>query len=184
MEVLQCRDVKMVSQPDESERDFRIRLRDRAHELRDEAIVKLRKRYASKIRTLGERVRRAEQAVERESKQASHQKLQTTLSFGAAVLSAMLGRKATTRSTLGRATTAARGVGRSMKEREDIARAKDTVEALRAQLQDLELELQQSVDDLELELDPLTVDLNMAVVKTSSRKLASPLVALVWSRGP
>ncbi len=181
IELLECRDLKMVSQPNESERDFRIRLRDRAHEERDEAVTKLRKRYATKIRTLTERVRRSEQAVEREAKQASQQKLQTTLSFGAAVLSAMLGRKATTRSTLGRATTAARGVGRSMKEQQDITRAKDTVGALKAQLSDLEGELLRSIDELELEFDPLTVELDPAVVKTSSRKVSSRLVALVWS---
>ena len=48
-----------LSEPGESARDFRIRLADRAREARDEAVEALRKRYASKLKTLGDRVRRA-----------------------------------------------------------------------------------------------------------------------------
>jgi len=43
-------------------------------------------------------------------------------------------------STLGRATTAARGPAVCSKERQDVGRAQDNVEALQAQLADLEAE--------------------------------------------
>ena len=72
---------------------------------------------------LAERLRRAEQAVDREQQQASDQKLQTAVSMGATVLGALFGRKAVSIGTLGRATTAARGVGRTMKEDSDVKRA-------------------------------------------------------------
>ena len=180
LDLLACTQLKMVSRPGESERDFRIRLRDRAHELRDEKTVTIRARYASKVRTLTDRVRRAEQAVARETEQASHQKLQTALSFGAAVLSAVMGRKAATRSTLGRATTAARGVGRSIKETEDIARAKESVETLSAQLADLEAELRDQVSSVEARFDPLGVDLAHARIDTSTRRVTPTLIALSW----
>ena len=58
-------------------------------------------------------------------------KLQTGVSMGATLLGALLGRKAVSAGTLGRATTAARGVGRSMKEAADIKRAGESVEAVR-----------------------------------------------------
>ena len=182
LELMRCDALDMVSTPDESERDFRIRLRDRAREVRDETTAKLRKKYAAKIQTLTDRVRRAEQAVDRESEQASQQKLQTALSFGATVLSAVLGRRATTRSTLGRATTAARGVGRSLKEKDDVARARENVEALQEQLAALEAELHAAIDGVAI--DPLTIDLEPVVVKTSSRKVAVRLMALVWTMQP
>ncbi len=54
----------MVSEVDEDERDFRIRLQHLAHEKRDEALDALRKKYASKINTLEDRQRRAKQALE------------------------------------------------------------------------------------------------------------------------
>ena len=93
----------------------------------------MRQKYAAKIAALDEKLRRAQQAVDRESEQASAQKIQTAVSFGATVLGALLGRKAISATTLGRATTAARGVGRTMKESQDIARAKESVEAVEAQ---------------------------------------------------
>ena len=80
----------------------------------------------AKLATLDDKIRRAEQAVERESAQATQQKLQTAVSMGATVLGALFGRKAFSTSTLGRATTAARGMGRTMKESQDIGRARET----------------------------------------------------------
>ena len=53
----------VASAPDESERDFHIRIQQLAHEQRDENIERLRRKYAPKMATLEERIRRAEQAV-------------------------------------------------------------------------------------------------------------------------
>ena len=101
----------------------------------------MRKKYAAKQAALAERLRRAEASVEREQQQASQAKLQTAVSIGATLLGALLGRKAINVGTLGRATTAARGVGRTMKESEDIKRAGESVEAVKAQAADLDAEI-------------------------------------------
>ena len=70
----------------------------------------VRQKYAAKQAALAERLRRAEAAVTRESEQSSQQKLQAAVSIGATLVGALLGRKAISTGTLGRATTAARGV--------------------------------------------------------------------------
>ncbi len=57
------------------------------------------------------------------------------VSIGATIFGALLGRKAVSASTLGRATTAARGMGRVGKESQDVARATENVDALTAQLE-------------------------------------------------
>ena len=72
--------------PARAERDFRVRLQQIAREQRDEAVEKLRRKYAPKFEQLEERKRRAEQAVERETEQAKGQKMQTAISFGATLL--------------------------------------------------------------------------------------------------
>ena len=59
------------SLPAESERDFRIRLMDRAREQRDEQVARLREDYQKKIDKLEERLRKAELALTREQEQAS-----------------------------------------------------------------------------------------------------------------
>jgi len=105
LELLKSPSLKQFSNLDESERDFRIRLQQAAREQRDEATEKLRQKYASKMATLEEQARRAQQAVEREAEQAKQQKMQTAVSVGATLLSAFVGRKAISYSSLGRATT-------------------------------------------------------------------------------
>ena len=84
----------VTSTPGESERDFRIRLQLEARTARDEAVDAVRKKYAPKQAALAERLRRAEQAVERETQQASDRKMQTAVSVGATLLRALFGRKA------------------------------------------------------------------------------------------
>ena len=138
IELLRHRESKLTSKPGEAERDFRIRLQEASRTARDEALDAVRSKYAAKQATLAERLRRAEAGVARESEQASQQKIQTALSFGATIMGAFLGRKAVSAGTLGRATTAARGVGRTMKETSDVKRASESAEAVRAQIRELE----------------------------------------------
>jgi hypothetical protein len=81
----------------------------------------------------------------RQQQQASQQKLQTVVSIGATMLGALMGRRAVSLSTLGRATTAARGVGRSAKATQDVAKAQERLQEAQAELAALEAELQQAV---------------------------------------
>jgi hypothetical protein len=137
------RDLRLTSAPGETERDFVVRVQEANRAARDAAVDALRKKYGPKQAQLAEQLRRAEASVGRETAQASQQKLQTGLSMGATILGAIFGRKAIGAGTLGRATTAARGVGRTMKETEDIKRATENVEAVRARMRALEEELLQ-----------------------------------------
>jgi len=169
-----------VSRPGESERDFRIRLQQKAREARDRQIEKLRQTYASRLMAIEERIRRARQAVERESEQASQAKLQTAISFGTTVLGALFGRKKLSTSTLGRATTAARGVGRSMKESQDIDRAQETVQVLERQLADLQEELQIQTEEIASRIDPMTEQLQSYELRPKKGNVSIQLFTLVW----
>ena len=181
LELLESQSLHLVSNPGESERDFRIRLQQFAREGRDEAVEALRQKYAPKIAALEERRRRAEQAVDREAEQAKTQKLQTAISFGATLLSSFMGRKAVSLSTLGRATTAARGVSRSMKEAEDVGRAQETVEAIKQQLADLDTQFKAETDALEKSADPQTEALEKVNLKPAKANIAIKLVTLAWA---
>ncbi|MBA2304102.1 MAG: ATP-binding protein [Acidobacteria bacterium] len=135
LDLLRHRATKLTSNAGEEERDFRARVQDSLREARDGELEAVRKKVATKREAIAERLRKAEAAVGRETQQASQQKTQTMLSMGAAAIGALLGRKVISTGTLGRATTAARGVGRSMKEADDVKRAGETVTTLRTQLE-------------------------------------------------
>jgi len=181
LELLESPTLEIVSNPGESERDFRVRLQQLGREQRDDAVEKLRRKYAPKMEQLEERKRRAEQAVAREAEQAKGQKVQTAISFGATLLSSFLGRKRTSLTTLGRATTAVRGVGRSMKESQDVDRAEDNVEAISQKLADLEAEFQSETAALERSLDPQTEQLEKVSLKPTKANIAVKLVTLAWA---
>jgi hypothetical protein len=180
LELWESPSLEVASNPGESERDFRVRLQQRAREQRDEAAEKLRQKYAPKMAALAEKKRRAEQTVEREAEQAKGQKLQTAISFGATLLSSFMGRKAVSLSTLGRATTAARGVSRSMKEAEDVGRAQESVEAINQQITDLDAQFKAETDSLESN-DVQTEQLETISLKPKKSNISVKLLTLAWA---
>ncbi len=181
LELFESPDLDLVSNPGESERDFRVRLQQLGREKRDEAVEKLRQKYAPKMAALDEKKRRAEQAVARESEQASSQKIQTAISFGATLLSSFMGRKALSFSTLGRATTAARGVSRSVKESGDVGRAEDTVEAIDQQIADLDAQLKAETEGIQQSADPQTAQLETVSLKPKKSNIAVQVLTLAWA---
>jgi hypothetical protein len=170
--------LRVFSQTGESERDFRIRLQQAGREERDQVIEELRKKYSPKIAALQERIRRAEQALARESEQVKHQGIQTVISIGATLLGAFLGRKTVTTSTLGRATTAARGAGRVLKERQDVGRAEENVGAHQQQLADLEAAFKA---EAEAAASPLAESIETVTVRPTKQNISVKLVALAWT---
>jgi hypothetical protein len=171
---------KASSKPGEPERDFRGRLAQLARERRDALAEKLRQKYASKTAMLQERLRRAHQAVEAQQQQASQARTQTIVSFGATLLSAFTGRKVSSAGTIGRAATAMRGAGRSMKESSDVGRAEENVEAVKKQLAELDARFQGELDALGGVGDPTTETLEQLSLSPKKANISVRAVALVW----
>jgi len=180
VEVFRSPSSKETSKPGESERDFRVRLQQGAHERRDHVAQKLRDKYAPRIAALQERKRRAAQSVERESEQAKHSQIQTAISIGATLLEAFTGRKAIKTSTIGKATTAARSAGRAIKDRNDVARAEETVAAIDQQIAELEAQFKAEADSLAAATDPVTEKLDVISLKPAKANISVKLVALAW----
>jgi hypothetical protein len=171
--------MKLVSKPEESERDFQARIQLAGRETRDAAVEKLRERYAPKVARLQEKARKAEEAVGKEQQQASQQKLQTAVSLGATMLGALMGRRAVSLSTLGRATTAARGIGRSAKETQDVAKSQERLQQAQAELAALEAELQSEVAALE-GISAGSVSIETIEIKPKRGGVEVRIVALAW----
>ena len=172
-----------VSRPGEDERTFRIRLADVVRSSRDAAVQKVRTKYASKLDTATEKVRRLELSLEKEQQDVSQHRVQAGLStastIGSAVLGAIFGRRGgMTASTIGKASTAAKGWARGSKEAEDVKRAEQNLAAARQALLDLETEITRVIEGLDgaaavESLEPLTLAPKRGGVHVH-------LVALVW----
>ncbi|MCC6430572.1 MAG: ATP-binding protein [Gemmatimonadaceae bacterium] len=178
--LLQSTALKLTSAPGEHERDFRIRLQQKSREGRDAKVETMRGKYATKLAALQERIRRAEQAVQREQAQASQAKMDTAISVGGAILGAIFGRGKIGAGTVGKVGTAARGMGRAAQQSGDVTRASESVEALRQQYADLEATLQGEIDALGATYDAQAESLESIAIKAKSGDVHVQLVALAW----
>ena len=183
IEVLRSPRTKLASGPDESERDFRIRLQQAMREGRDEALGRARDKHASKIRTAEDKLRRAQAAVDRETQQASESKMSAAVSFGASALGAVLGKGAVSATNVGRVASAARSMGRVSRESADVTRAASTVAVLEEQLLESRAALEADLARVQAEWDPATEELQRTVVKPKRGGVSVQLVGLLWRVG-
>lgn len=179
--IFHCPAIGQAVAPGTSEGDFRAKLSLALREKRDAEIEKLRKKYAPKLATLEERLRRAEERIERERSDLSQHKMQTVISVGTSILGALLGRKALSVGNAQRIGSAARSAGRIGKESGDVGRAEENREAIQQRLSDLQSELEAEVSDLRSELDPATVRIEQTSVKARKSDIEVRTVALLWA---
>ena len=171
---------QLMANPGESEGDFRIRAGQILREKREEEVEALRKKYAAKIEALAERERRAEAKVENEQAQLSRQRMGTMVSFGAAALSILLGRKA---GGLGRATTGIGSMTRARKEKLDVEQAGQTLEAIRQQRAALEAQAEQDLARVAESYAP--ANLVLSTLRMAPRRVDTTVLqmGLAWIPG-
>ena len=171
---------RVMSEAAETEGEFRSRLQHFANEKRDAEAAKLRKRFASKANTLQNRLLRAEQAIEREQEQSTSHKMNAAISFGTAILSAVLGRKAVSSTTASKMGTAMRKAGSAKKQAGDVERARQTAEKVRADLaalnEEASVELAKLTDKYNAQDDELTE----LQVRPKSTDIHVPVIGLAW----
>ncbi len=180
LSIFHCPAIGQSVAPGASEGDFRAKLGLALREKRDAEIEKLRKKYAPKLATLQDQLRRAEERVERERSDLSQQKMQAAISVGTSILGALFGRKAISVSNAQRVGSAARSAGRLGKESNDIDRAEENREVIQQRLTEMQNELEAEVSRLRTELDPATVSIDQTAVKPRKTDIDIRTVALLW----
>ncbi|MAC55839.1 MAG: ATP-binding protein [Gimesia sp.] len=173
-------DPKLYSDPEENESAFRARLKQLMREERDLQLEKLRAKYASKFDTIKNRIRTAEERVAREEAQYSDKKMSTFLSIGTTIFGAIMGRKIASATNVRKASTAARNVGRTAKEHDDIGRAKEALEIQNQKFTDLEDKFQQEIDELEEPIRPEDLEIEAYPVRPRKSDLMVNEVSFAW----
>ncbi len=180
VQLWQASELKLTSSVGESQDAFRVRVRLAAHEARDQAIDKLRARYATRLRTAEDRLVQAQQRVEREREEATGSRIDTAVSIGTAILGSLLGRKTTSRSTISRVgQTISRG-GRTLKQSKDVARARETVERREQQLHDLRIRVEQEIESIGDTYAIAAEELQAVSVRPKKKDIVIHFFGLVW----
>ena len=176
--VMNCPELKASAAPGGSEGEFRARLALALRERRDAEVEKLRTKYSSKLAALKVREERAGQKIEREQSQASSETLATAVSVGGSLLGALFGGRRGSASA--KIASAARGIGRTSRQRADVEQAEAERDTLRRQIEALETELEAEVAALAARYEPNALRIETVEVRPRKSDIAVGDLALVW----
>ncbi|MCB0747335.1 MAG: ATP-binding protein, partial [Ignavibacteriae bacterium] len=180
LEVYSSSELKETSKPNESVRDFKIRLSQITREQRDSEMEKLKDSYQRKIKTIESRIQRAQEKIEREKSQSTQVKLQTAISVGSTILGALFGRKKISTSTISKAGTAMKSAGRAMKESGDVSRAEESLELLNQQMTELQDKLQDDLNLLQDKFDLSVEQLETVKIRPKKTNISIKLFSFLW----
>ncbi len=165
---------KLYSRPDEDEREFRMRLRQEARELRDAEVDKLEDRHATKLRTLEDRLRRAKTALERKAAASRARKQDALLSAGETVLSLFAGRRRSV-------SAAANKFSRTSTAKADVDAAEEQVAVLQEDIKELTAELKEETDAITARWEEAQRDLDTLPIQPRRNDVEVTLFALAWT---
>lgn len=165
---------KLYSRYGESEREFKLRLSQAARELRDAEVDKLRTRYATRINTLEDRLRRAQAALTKKEAEARARKQDALLSAGETVFNLFSGRRRSVSATVNKVT-------RSTTVKYDIETATEEVADIEADLKGLQDELKAQTDAITANWEQAVERLEEIVIKPRRTDIEIALFALAWA---
>jgi len=171
LELFRCISLKLESKVNESEAVFKVRVQDMLDDKKEQAIEKLQVRYDKKEKTLLERLRRAQERVEKEEVDSTSSMIET----GIAVLGALFGRTSPTK--IGRAFKKGSNV---LKERGDMSRAQERLSAIQEDIEALEYELEDTIDALNEKYSVENCEIEQFTIKPRKTDIDVELCALVW----
>ncbi len=180
LRIWNCAALKEWSRPLESEREFRLRLVQASREERDQGVETLRAKYAPKLDSIQDQIRRAQEKLEREQTQASRTSWDAGFAIGGSILGAILGRKTISKTNVGRATTAAKAATRAAKQRDDVSQAASSVDSLRKKHDDRFAEFQQKIESMAAALRPEALVLDALPIRPRKTDITVEKVVLAW----
>ena len=180
LELWRIPSLKLESDPGESREDLLIRAKGVLNDRKEEAIEKLKAKYAKKRDMLERRYKRALERLEKEQADVSAKTTDTVLSLGMTILDAFLGRKMIKRSTTSRAGTTLRNAGRISREKNDVKRAEERVVELEREMEDLEVALADEIDALDIAYDPSKLEIEPFYIKPRRSDITDVEMGILW----
>ncbi len=181
LKIWKCKQPKLISEPGEDEADFRSRLRHQAHEERDLAVEKLKQKYVPRYASQRERIRRAEQRLSREKSQSRQSTWQGAMTFFSSILGAMLGNKVVSRTNVSKMSTSSRSLSRMAKERGDVGRAEENLEAEVEKMHALEQRFEQELERLQAKWAVDQLGIEEVEVRPRKSDIDVGTISLVWT---
>jgi len=165
------------STPGETETAFRARLSEALRVERDARIDAIRKKYGTRLQTLQDRIRKAEQQLGKQQQEVTSSTGSALVTAATGVFGALFGRKTFSAANAGRLGTAARGASKVLKEKQDVSRAEENLASERQKLADLQATMESDAAGVAAgdaaALQPL-------ILRPKKTDVSVTTVALVW----
>jgi hypothetical protein len=168
--------LKAYSQVGETERDFRLRLNQSAREKRDEEVDDLQRRYETRLRTLQDRLRRAQSTASMKQADAEARKREVMVSAGESVLGMFLGRR-----SMRSASTAMSKYRQKAAAEMRAKEAAESAETLQKDIGQLQSELEQGTGAITARWDDATKAFEEVSVRPNRSDIEVSLVGLAWT---
>jgi hypothetical protein len=173
--------LEAYSNPGEKQDEFKARVTQTAREQRDAAIEELREKAAKATKSLEAKAVKASAKVETQKAQASSATMSTVVNVGSSILGALLGRK----SGLGAAASLIKGstvnsATRVMKERREAAAAESELEAIQAEMAELEKQLADDTQKIRDQYDPAVLALETVKLTPVKKNIQVTATGILW----
>jgi len=168
-------DLDVIQHPEESDRDFQIRLLQRSREERDAEVDKLKGKYAKKLDKLEDKLSKLEFDLADDEAEYKARKREEFVGAGESVLSIFMGSRRTTT-----ATTIARRRRMTSKAKREFDETKEDITRAKKDITELEAELKKAVDQILEKYEKVAEDLSVNELKPKKTDIRINLVALAW----
>ncbi|GAB4113728.1 MAG: DUF87 domain-containing protein [Acidobacteriota bacterium] len=175
LEVLYCPQLQTYSRPDESDREFRLRLNQAAREVRDAEIARMAEQYRKQMEKIEERLRAAELALAHQKEAEKSRQTEFLVSVGETVLGMFLGRR-----TYRAASSSMSRYRQRTAAEQAVEKAEARVESLRQDLAALQDELRRKTEEVTSRWQQAGQELQTVAVRPARSGVRVQGVAVAW----
>jgi hypothetical protein len=170
----------LESAPGESENAFRQRMAALLARQKDQATAKIEEDHLNRQRRLETQLQKAVARIGKEEGEVKETGVETAISFGVAILGAILGRKPLSVSTATRSARGVRSVGRLLKEKEDVQHAREEAARIEQEMVQLGEALRQKILEQSALFAPERFVVETVAIAPRRSDIFNVRVGLLW----
>ena len=168
-------ELKLFQHPDESMREFTIRLRQAAREKRDEEVEGLKEKLDRRLERLETKLRREERELSEDEIQLENRKRQELFSIGETVLGFFMGKRSTSR--IG---TVLNKRGMTARAKADLEESREEIDEIREDIAELEEEMKEKAEEIGLKWENAAGELGTDELAPRRADVDIHSVSLAW----
>lgn len=171
--------LKLISKQNESLNDFKMRVQDRLNEKIDLELQKLKDNFLKQNQILEQKLSKLYDRLEKEQQEATSATTNSLISIGTSILGAFLG-KSSKSSIASKVATSSRGVGKVLKEENDIKYVENEINTLQNQKIELENLISEKAKEINSTYDISKYEIEELFIKPKRADIYNVKLELLW----